>query len=200
MQTIKQISWDIFPLEAPLYSKKCNKCRAGNHFYCSNRFRVNSQKKNCDVWLIYKCTECDSTFNITIFSRINPHLIDKDMYGKFMNNDPAMALRMAFDQGVINRNRVQVEYESVVYEVKASPEMSLPEMSVAEEDLIEISVSYPINLNLRLSRVLRDRLGVSLNTLSGMVEQGIIRIDGMENIRKDRVKDGMRIWIDRRLL
>jgi len=200
MQTIKQISWDIFPLEAPLYIKKCSRCMANDHFYCSSKFRMNNQKKNSDVWLIYKCKECDNTFNITIFSRIKPHLIEKDMYEKFMNNDFDTALNFAFDQVIINKNKVQVEYASAKYEIKSSPDISLNEMIFLEEDIIEISVTYLINLNLKLSRIIRDKFDISLQALCDMVEQGIIRVDTVENIKKDKVKNNTRISISRHLL
>jgi len=200
MQTIKQISWDIVPLEAPLYIKKCSKCKASDHFYCSSKFRMNSQKKNSDVWLIYKCMECDNTFNITILSRIKSHLIEKDMYGKFMNNDSDTALKFAFDQETINRNKVQVEYTSVKYEIKSSPDISLNEMIFLEEDLIEISVSYLFSLNLKLSRIIRERFDISLHTLCDMVELEIIKIDTVENIRKEKVKNNMKILINRHML
>ena len=40
---------------------------------------MNAQKRNIDVWLIYRCVECDSTYNLTILSRTKPELIKKDL-------------------------------------------------------------------------------------------------------------------------
>ncbi|MCD8268591.1 MAG: DUF1062 domain-containing protein [Parabacteroides sp.] len=41
---------------------------------------MNSQKRNLDVWLIYRCLECDSTYNLTILSRTKPKLIKKTCF------------------------------------------------------------------------------------------------------------------------
>ncbi|EMH99752.1 hypothetical protein KPRYC492_22615 [Klebsiella pneumoniae RYC492] len=42
-----------------------------NAFAPSGAIRVNSQKKLLDIWSIYKCTHCDYTWNIALFSRLH---------------------------------------------------------------------------------------------------------------------------------
>ncbi|MCC8147259.1 MAG: DUF1062 domain-containing protein, partial [Bacteroidales bacterium] len=118
MLNSKEILWEVLPTEAPLYVKKCSKCKVSKHFYCSGKFRMNNQKKNSDVWLIYKCTECDNTFNITILSRVKPHLMDSSLYEKFINNDFDTALTYSLDREIINKNQIQIDYESVKYDIK----------------------------------------------------------------------------------
>jgi len=200
MQSIKKITWEVLPVEAPLYIKKCSKCKASNHFYCSNKFRMNNQKKNSDVWLIYKCLECDNTFNITIHSRIKPHLIEKDIYEKYMNNDVDMALGLSLDTDIISKNHIQVDYGSVKYEINVSQDITLNDMIFLDEDMIRICISYPFNLNVKLSRVIRERLNLSLNELSYMIEENILSINNVENWKRDKVKDNTLITINRKLL
>lgn len=200
MQSIKRITWEVLPIEAPLYIKKCSKCKVSNHFYCSNKFRMNNQKKNSDVWLIYKCVECNNTFNITILSRTKAHLIEKDVFEKYINNDAEEALRLSLDTDIINRNHIQIDYTSVSYEIKTSDEITINNMIFMDEDKIVISISYLFNLNLKLSKIIRERLNISLNQLSYMVEENIVSISNTENWKRDKVKNNTLITIDREKL
>lgn len=200
MQSIKKITWEVLPVEAPLYIKKCSKCKVSNQFYCSNKFRMNNQKKNSDVWLIYKCVECDNTFNITIHSRTKPHLIEENIYDKYINNDADEAVRLSLDRDIINKNHIRIDYSSVRYEINASHEMTLNEMIFQDEDLIDIYISYPFNLNLRLSRIIREGLNISLNELSHMLEGNILSISNMEDLKRDKLKDNTIVIINRELL
>jgi len=200
MQTNKEILWEILPTEAPLYVKKCSKCKVSNHFYCSGKFRMNNQKKNSDVWLIYKCTECDNTFNVTILSRIKPHLIDGDIYEKFIGNDLDTALKLSLSQEIIDKNHIQVKYDSIEYVIKTNTDISLNDMIFMEEDTIEIKLIYPINLHLKLSKIIREKMGVSLSKLETMLEREIISIDPFDNLKREKLKDKTTIKIDRCLL
>lgn len=200
MQSIKEISWEVLPLESPLYIKKCSKCKVSNQFYCSYKFRMNNQKKNSDVWLIYKCTECDNTFNITIHSRTKSHSMEKDSYEKYINNDPEEALRLSLATDIINRNHIQVDYSSIEYEIKASQEVRLKDMIFLDEDIIQIRISYPFNLNLRLSKIIRKQLNISLNELSYMIEEGVIAISNVENWKRDKIKDNTVVVINKEKL
>lgn len=200
MQSIKKITWEVLPIEAPLYIKKCSKCKTGTHFYCSNKFRMNNQKKNSDVWLIYKCVECDNTFNITIHSRTKPHLIEKNIYEKYINNDADEALRLSLDKDIINKNHIQIDYDSVKYEIRSSEEVTINDMVFMDEDMMQIYISYPLNLNLKLSKVIREQLDISLNQLSHMVEQNILSINNTENWKRDKIKDHTLVTIDRNAL
>ena len=50
--------WQLIAHETPKLQKDCSRC-ANTEFVCSEKFRINSCKKMTDVWLIYKCTQCD---------------------------------------------------------------------------------------------------------------------------------------------
>ena len=61
---------------------------------------MNAQKKNIDVWLIYRCVKCDNTCNMTLLSRTKPDLIDKKLFHSFSMNDREVAWQYAFSAGV----------------------------------------------------------------------------------------------------
>ena len=69
------ITWEVKVNNTPLLIKKCSHCDS-DRFYCSDKFRMNAQKKNIDVWLIYRCVKCDNTCNLTLLSRSKPDLIN----------------------------------------------------------------------------------------------------------------------------
>lgn len=198
MLSIKEITWEILPSEAPLYIKKCSKCTIGNKFYCSNKFRMNNRKKNSDVWLIYKCLECDSTFNIAIQSGTKQHLTER--YEKYINNDVDTALRLSFDPDIINKNHIRIDYGCIKYETKSSQESTVKDMILMDEDMIDICISYPFNLNLKLSKVIREQLNISLNELSSMIEKNILFIHNTENSKRDKVKNNTVITVYRKRL
>ncbi len=200
MQSVKHITWEIFPVETPLYIKKCSKCKSDKHFYCSNKFRMNNQKKNSDVWLIYKCLECDNTFNITIHSRIKPHLIDKNIFEKYINNDVKEVLKLSFDKDIINKNNIQIDYSSIKYEIRSSEDINIKDLAFWEEDIIQVNISSPFNLNLKLSKIIREQLNLSLNKVCYMIENNILSVNSRENWKRDKIKDNTLIIIDRYLL
>ncbi|MFR7812752.1 MAG: DUF1062 domain-containing protein [Butyricimonas faecihominis] len=78
---------------------------------------MNAQKRNIDVWLIYRCVECDSTYNLTILSRTKPELIKKDLFSKFSENDEELSWEYAFSSEIGRKNGVELDYSSVEYEI-----------------------------------------------------------------------------------
>jgi len=87
---------EIIALETPKVLNSCHRCKKTTAFYCSEKFRVNAQQKRIDVWLIYKCEHCESTWNYSILSRVHTNSIDKVLHQKFMNNDRETAWQHAF--------------------------------------------------------------------------------------------------------
>lgn len=81
------VNWEIQYLSSPLVIKNCKKCGKKREYVCSKLFRVNAQRKYLDIRLIYKCSDCNSTWNMTIYSRINPKSIAPKILEGFQSND-----------------------------------------------------------------------------------------------------------------
>ncbi|MDU1891786.1 MAG: DUF1062 domain-containing protein [Dysgonomonas sp.] len=195
MENIKQYSWEIVSENTPLLKKKCSKCKSNSHFYCSNKFRLNSQKRYIDVWLIYRCVECDETYNLTILSRTKPELIDKDLYHRFMMNDEATVWQYAFDSDIIARNNIEADYSDIRYEI-VREDISLEKMDQMEEDRFVFTINMKYNLNLKLTSVIRECFEISLNQLDKMLQAGVISIFPVGAIKKYKVKNDVKIEID----
>ena len=151
-------TWEIRVKNCPLLIKKCSHCDS-DRFYCSDKFRMNAQKKNIDVWLIYRCVKCDNTCNMTLLSRTKPDLIDKKLFHSFSMNDREVAWQYAFSAGVASRNNLQLDYDSVEYEVINT--VSLEDILNMSSESISIQVKCDFDLSLKLSSLIKRCLPLS---------------------------------------
>ena len=119
--TVNIFHWEILPENSPVIIHNCQKCGNQSRFVCSENFRVNAQQKHLDVWLIYRCEKCDKTLNLTLFSRISPKALNKDILYKATHNDCDYARQLSFDYDLLKRNDMVPDYASVVYKIKGAP-------------------------------------------------------------------------------
>ena len=178
----------------PLLIKKCSHCDS-DRFYCSDKFRMNAQKKNIDVWLIYRCVKCDNTCNLTLLSRSKPDLIDKTLFHSFSMNDKDTAWKYAFSTEMERKNNLRLDYGSVEYEV--IPNTSLEDLLNLSNEVIKIHIKYEFEFDLKLSSLIKRCFSLSANQVKRMFENGIITISGNKPPQKHKVKDGDMILIQR---
>ena len=167
---------------------------------------MNSQKRSTDIWLIYRCMECDSTYNLTILSRINPKLIKKDLFLKFSENDETLAWEYAFSSETGRKNSVELDYSSVEYEV-LHDNISIEDILGSNEEIMTFKIQARFEFGLKLSSVIRLCLGLSANRLEQMVEAKVIVLPEGCSLKKYKVKNGdiiqiykaefQRIYLDR---
>ena len=180
--------WEIKVKNTPVLKRKCNRCNC-NRFYCSNKFRMNAQKKNIDVWLIYRCVECDSTYNLTILSRTKPELIKKDLFLKFSENDEDLSWEYAFSSGIGQKNSVEFDYSSVEYEI-LHDDISINDILNAENEIVAFKIQTRFEFGLKLSSVIRNCLGVSATLLNHMIETEAVFTPEGYPLKKRKVKNG----------
>ncbi|AGF56649.1 hypothetical protein B0P06_005076 [Clostridium saccharoperbutylacetonicum] len=193
MSYLKKYEWELIPKNLPLVKRNCPKCNEKAHYINSEKFRVNANKNNIDIWLIYQCKKCKSTFNMPIYERTKPSDINKDDYEKFLSNDKMLVREYAFNLSIYNKNKAEIFLEDVGYEVI---QKELKAHSVNKNELIiEIVCKYPIEL--RLDRLLSDRLGVSRSQIKKMHEKEMIFIKDDKNSLNTKVKNEMEIHIVR---
>ena len=188
------ITWEVKVKNTPLLIKKCSHC-GSDRFYCSDKFRMNAQKKNIDVWLIYRCVKCDNTCNLTLLSRSKPDLIDKTLFHSFSMNDKNTAWKYAFSTEMERKNNLRLDYGSVEYEV--IPNTSLEDLLNLSNEVIKIHIKYEFEFDFKLSSLIRRCFSLSANQVKRMFEDGIITISGNKPPQKHKVKDGDMILIQR---
>lgn len=176
----------------PLLIKKCSHCDS-DRFYCSGKFRMNAQKKNIDVWLIYRCVKCDNTCNMTLLSRTKPDLIDKKLFHSFSMNDSEVAWQYAFSAEVASRNNLQLDYDSVEYEVISN--ISLESIIHMTDEIISIRIKCDFDLNLKLSSLMKKYFSLSSTCLKRILEQDVIHIPTKKVSLKSKVKNDDIIFI-----
>ncbi len=155
-------TWEIKVKNTPLLIKKCSHCES-DRFYCSDKFRMNAQKKNIDVWLIYRCVKCDNTCNITLLSRTKPDLIDKKLFHSFSMNDREVAWQYAFSAGMASKNKLQIDYDSVEYEVISN--ISFEDIMNMNNEIISIWIECDLELNLKLLSLIKRCFSLSTTRL-----------------------------------
>ncbi len=187
--------WEIKTQNPPLLQRKCSHC-SSDRFYCSEKFRMNAQKRNIDVWLIYRCVQCNNTCNITILSRTKPELIPKDLFHDFSTNNKATAWKYAFSPETGRKNNIEQDYKSVKYEI-VHDIISIEDTLSIKNEVIVFRIKSEFEFGLKLSSVIRTCLGISVNQFSRMLEKEIISIPTTMQIKKHKVKDGDLILIHR---
>lgn len=179
MQNSIRVRWTVIPVHAPQPVLVCSTCAAPRPFRSSDRLRLNANGKKLDAWLIYRCTQCDKTWNRTLFERRNIRAIDPETLQALQSNDPQWARHHAFDLEALRckASRIEVFPECVVKKTVLG--------ACTVEDRLEIVLSVPLPSQLRLDRLLASELAISRSRLQALDAAGALRFQPAR-------KDGLR--------
>lgn len=191
----KEYTWEIKVKNTPLLKKKCSHCDC-ERFYCSEKFRMNSQKRNIDVWLIYRCVKCDNTYNMTILSRTKPELINRGLFCKFSNNETITSWKYAFSAETARKNNVELDYSSVEYEIELG-NFSVEDILNGDDVITVFKIKTYFEFGLKLASVIRMCLNLSSNQLSRIIEAQAIFMAESHSLKKYKVKDGDIVFINK---
>ena len=153
-------TWRIVPLRTPHVVRVCPRCGGPRAFSCSDRFRVNASGRRLDVWLIYRCTACDFTWNLTVMERTTPETIGAARLEAFQQNDARTAWACAFDAALLGRAGARLEPSAPVrVERDALP---------AGHATVRLVLPFPVQI--RLDRLLAQELRLPRSRLPGLVD------------------------------
>jgi len=164
METIR---WEVAVSAPPEVLRACKKCGAKTAHLSSGLFRVNARKKSLDIWLIYRCARCKTTWNLPVFSRIGPKSIPGELLEDFLKNDPALALRCGLDMNLLRRNGAECALPPF--------EITGPAADLSREIRVKIGCETP--LKIRLQKILRQKLGLSARSFEKAVLSGKVRLE-----------------------
>lgn len=184
----KTILWEIIPLNQPTVTKNCPKCGTKSTFINTGNFRINANQNKIDVWLIYQCRNCKSTWNLTILTRVNPGSIPKDLYEKFLCNDKDLAFRYSFDANLHSRNKSLLTFESLAYEIVG--DIFLPD---ALTDPVQLQIHCVYDLDIRVDRILSEKLGISRSLIKKLGQSGKITCNKGQKIWKEKLSNDLLI-------
>lgn len=185
-------TWRIIPSSSPAVRRYCPKCGCLSDYVTTSCFRVNANSNQLDVWLVYQCSKCKSTWNMDILSRVNRNQIDRELYDKFLRNDPELARQYAFDTACHSRNKSVLSYKNIDYEIsecRLSPEI------LKEGFQLELLCDYP--LEIRLDQLLCRQLSISREQIKKLCRSGKIKCEGIKDVSKAKLKSGMVLTIDK---
>ena len=187
-----RIHWTIAPQIAPQPLINCNRCGGMKAYRCSGKFRVNANGKRIDVWLIYRCVDCNNSWNFGIFERCNRRDIEPALLQAFESNDPGLARRHAFDIVALRNQVGRVEEFTDVAVHKR-----LLGGAGEEAAVLELQLGLEMPTSLRLDRLLAGELGISRSRLQALEVRRLLVVDpdGAKALRKP-VRQGMTIRID----
>ena len=163
-----KVTWTVMPVGFQRIAKRCPSCATKRDFTPSGAFRVNSQKKKLDVWLIYKCMHCDYTWNISLFSRLHVSKIDRQLYHRLMSNDAATVQHFACDIATLKRNNA---------ELSGRPDFTVQErwpVSITAHQRVRVSVRISRSFQVSLLSILKQQLMLSAGEIQRRVAAGHI--------------------------
>ncbi|PXM54673.1 hypothetical protein DMS91_17555 [Klebsiella variicola] len=177
-----KVTWTVTPVGYQRIAKRCPSCNIKRDFTPSGAFRVNSQKKVLDVWSIYKCTHCDYTWNISLFSRLHVSKIDRELHHRLMSNDAATVQHFSCDIAMLKRNNAELS--------------GRPDFRIQEQWLASLSPGKRVKVSVRISRsfqvsllsILQKQLMLSTGEIKRQVESGKIRGITMKMLKSRKLK------------
>jgi hypothetical protein len=190
--------WEVKAKNTPLLKKKCSHCNT-DRFQCSDKFRLNAQKKNIDIWLIYRCVKCSNTYNMTVFSRIRTESISKELFSKFSENNAEIAWKYAFSKEIMRKNNVEADWENVAYEI-LSPKLPVEDLINMNEEMVLFQIHCSFDFNMSVSALIRTCLGLSSSKLNLLLESDAVYYNERPFQKKYKFKNDDVITISRQAL
>lgn len=168
------ITWNIQYCDLPTVLRYCKKCGKKSAFICSGEFRVNAQQKALDIWLIYKCIHCNTTWNSPIYSRVSPQKLGAALLEQFHSNDKNLATQYAMDISLLQRNGAQIKL----------PAFQVIGKDISLEKPVCVKIQSRYVLPLKVSSVLRSKFGISQREFDALVLNGRILSNTGQDLKK----------------
>jgi hypothetical protein len=183
---LKKQTWSIKTKGTPTIIKNCSKCGKQCEFISSGNFRVNANHKMIDVWLIYQCKKCNTTWNMEILSRTSAKSIDETIYKMFLENNKDLAEKYSFDLNTLSRNKAVVDFSSVSYQIQEDMTNL-----ISEKEGLEVTIQCKYQIDVRLDKIISEKLNISREEVKKMCKNGLITSGSSDNIGKLKVRDGI---------
>jgi hypothetical protein len=186
-----QVRWTITPKIAPQPWITCSGCRGLRAFRSSDKIRLNANGRKLDARLIYKCTNCDGTWNRTIFERRNVRDIDSVTLEALQSNDMDWIRAEAFNLDALKRAAQRID-EFAEFGLRKELLRELPGWRHLE---IEFSISFPVSA--RLDRLLATELQISRSQLGALHQAGLLTTSpNRTSVLRRRIRNGLRVTVD----
>lgn len=169
-QECTHVVWRVIPHGAPSAQRHCTRCAAARAFTPTQNFRVNAQQKRVDVWLIYRCSACDETWNRPIVERGSVSGIGNERFERLQRNDRDLALDYAFNVDDLSNRGINVDAD-LPFAIQAE---GVSNGVGGAAVWITLALERP--LGMRLDRLVATALGVSRSRVVSWWRSGALRV------------------------
>ncbi|MGL5437956.1 MAG: DUF1062 domain-containing protein [Lachnospiraceae bacterium] len=171
MSYVKQWVYEIVPEGSCKVIRNCPGCRRTTSYQNTNCFRINANGSKIDVWLIYHCSVCKHTLNLTIYERKQAGQIDRSEYQKFMANNKGLAEAYGRDKRLFASNKAETDCNSMKYRLR------LLQGDDELDDCGWITIKNPFQLKVRADKLMAELLCISRSREKELEKSGSIIID-----------------------
>lgn len=185
---MKKKTWEVQYLSLPPVIKHCKKCGTNMEFICSMQFRINAQRRSLDIWLIYKCSDCDTTWNATIYSRISPQSLNPALLDGFYRNDKNLVEQYAMNRNFLHGNGVEV----------GLPQYSIIGDSFLFDEDIELEIKSKYSFPIKISSLVREKLNLSQKEYSQLIDSGTLKSIPNQDLKKGRLKKDIVLFFNKK--
>lgn len=194
MQTglMNKIIWNIVPDMGVHIIKNCPKCHKKTDFVSTGNFRINVNQNDLDVWLIYQCKICKSTYNLSIHERIKVKELEGSLYQKYLDNDKDLAAMYSLNKDILRKNKVEADWDRISYQVFSEAEEA-DNRNLQEG--IRILIKNDYHLNVRLDKILAEQLEQSRSRIKKAMQRLEICGSQGEALSKTVAFDEMEILV-----
>lgn len=183
--------WRVIALDTPTVWRRCSGCRRRQPLRCSEKFRVNANKNRLDIWLIYRCTHCDASWNYPVVERCGKDSVAPALLEASTVNDKDVAWQYAFDVHRLRRFTDRVDAKVAFRIDKRILGAGFADPPQAR---IEISLGFPCEI--RLEKFLSASLSSKRCEIRTLYRRGALRVLPAPAELKKSICDGQSILLD----
>ena len=195
MSYLKGETWTLTPVSPYKIIRNCPKCGTRFLFQSTGNFRINANKKCVDIWLIYQCENCRSTYNLTVFERVSPKKLPGELYKKFQENNSGLALEIGTAKEIFEKNRAVVKEESISYIVTKEDTEIPVSLQALEGNCRIICIQNPNGLKIRADKFLAEQLSISRSKVKHLIADGLLQGSKKENLEKIHLANSLLILL-----
>ena len=187
---VQDVALRVVAASYPQIARGCPTCNRTQPFVCTGKFRVNANGRLLDIWLLYRCTKCDFTYNLGIVDRVNVSRVDRVLLEGALANDRVLAGRYARDLGILKRKKVALHSGDdwqLIWPGDARLERTRP---------LRLRLDFDTPLVVRIDQILAQALGVSRSIAAELWNAGIVKQLSPGNAKTLRQWDRCEFFVD----
>jgi hypothetical protein len=162
--------WRIVPASPPRPHRRCSACGTDRPFHPSGKVRLNANGQRLDAWLIYKCEQCDTTWNLPVLERARASSVSPGELQAMQQSDPDWVRVRAFDLVALRRHTHRIE-------PPGAAEVIGPGLPPGGWSILKLTLFASAATGERLDRFLAGALHLPRSTLPRMERAGGLILD-----------------------